>query len=202
MARRERKPLGMKCTDTACNDGLHCFRQSKKRGDEHVRGGACIECGADLVDFPRVHKRLKGDVEYTFTALKFECVRHHYWHLEIDQHALNYARRKGRVELGAAAERRIRNSVGPAEPAFDGRQTGKSGNPLFYAQHATATCCRKCLEYWHGVEQKRPLTEKEIEYFAGLVKMFIDDRLPFLPANGERVPPIRKKDVDESDGDF
>ena len=102
--------------------------------------------------------------------------------------------------MRTAAEHRIRVSVGPAEPAFDGRQTGKSGNPLFYAQHATATCCRKCIEYWHGIEQKRSLTESEIQYFAGVLKMFVDDRLPKLTETGEKVPPIRGRNRSEDGG--
>jgi hypothetical protein len=193
-------PLKITCTSTACNDGLHCFRQAKKKGEEHVKGGKCRDCGTELVDFARIQKRNLKDLEYTFRSLKHEMIRHHFWHLEIDERALNYARRKGKNGMRTAAEHRIRVSVGPAEPAFDGRQTGKSGNPLFYAQHATATCCRKCIEYWHGIEQKRPLTESEIQYFAGLLKMFVDDRLPKLTETGEKVPPIRGHNRSEDGG--
>jgi len=113
---------------------------------------------------------------------------------------VNYARRKGKLGLRAAAEHRIRASVAPAQPAFDGRQTGKSGNPLFYGQHATATCCRKCIDYWHGVEQGRPLTEAEIQYFTALLNMFVDERLPNLPEAGEKVPPIRRTDESKPNG--
>jgi hypothetical protein len=110
----------------------------------------------------------------------------------IDQRALNYAIRKGRVGMTAAAENRIRRAIGPAEPAFDGRQTGKSGNPLFYAQHATATCCRKCVEYWHGIPQGRELSEEEVAYCTGLINKFIADRLPQLSEHGVKVSPIRQ----------
>jgi hypothetical protein len=152
-----------------------------------------------LVDFPRVQKRNVKDLEYTFRSLKYELIRHHFWHLEIDRRAVNYARRKGRIALHIAAEHRIRKSVGPAEPFRDGTQTGKSGNPLFYAQHATATCCRKCMEYWHGVEQKRPLAEEEIVYFTAMVNMFIDERFPSLKDAGEKVAPIRESDDFEAE---
>jgi hypothetical protein len=189
----KKEPLGITCTSTKCEDGLHCFKQAKRRGEERTTsGGCCRDCGADLVDFPRVHKRQRKDLRYTFKSLKFEMVRHHFWHLEIDQQAVNFARRKGRIGMRAASEHRIRTSVGPAEPSFDGRQTGKSGNPLYYAQHATATCCRKCIEYWHGVPQHRELTDAQIKYFTSLLNMFIDLRLPDLGQQGEHVPPIRK----------
>lgn len=197
--RKKLAKLNITCTSSACDDGLHCFKQAKSTGKEHVSGGRCRECGADLVDFPRVQKRNVKDLEYTFRSLKYELIRHHFWHLEIDRRAVNYARRKGRIALHIAAEHRIRKSVGPAEPFRDGTQTGKSGNPLFYAQHATATCCRKCMEYWHGVEQKRPLAEEEIVYFTAMVNMFIDERFPSLKDAGEKVAPIRESDDFEAE---
>ncbi len=190
-------PLKITCTSTACDDGLHCFRQAKKRGEERITGGRCRDCGADLVQFHRVHKRNLGDLEYTFKSLKFELIRHHFWHLDFDLRAMNYARRKGVLELHAAAERRLRSSVGPAEPWRDGTQTPMSGNPIYYAQHATATCCRKCIEYWHGVEEGRELAEEEVQYFTALLRMFLDERLPDLPEHGEKVPPIRRSDEPE-----
>jgi hypothetical protein len=187
-------PLKITCTSTSCDDDLHCFKQAKQKGQEHVSGGKCRDCGADLVDFPRVQKRVLKDLKYTLKSLRFELIRHHFWHLEFDVRAMNYARRKGSMNLRVAAERRLRSSVGAAMPWRDGTQTPMTGNPIYYAQHATATCCRKCIEYWHGVETGRELTEAEVEYFAGLVNMFLDDRLPSLSEHGEKVPPIRKTD--------
>jgi uncharacterized protein DUF4186 len=194
-------PLKITCTSTACNDDLHCFKQAKKKGKEHVSGGKCRDCGVDLVDFSRVQKRNLKDLEYTFKSLKYEMIRHHFWHLEIDLRAINYARRKGVTALRVAAEKRIRNSVGPAQPWHDGTQTPKSGNPLYYAQHATATCCRKCVEYWYGVETGRDLSEEEIQYFTALVNMFVEERLPNLSEVGEKVPPIRKSETEWDEED-
>jgi len=194
-------PLKITCTSTACDDDLHCFRQAKKKGKEHVSGGKCRDCGVDLVDFSRVQKRNLKDLEYTFKSLKYEMIRHHFWHLEIDLRAINYARRKGVAALRVAAQKRIRNSVGPAQPWHDGTQTPKSGNPLYYAQHATATCCRKCIEYWYGVETGRDLSEEEIQYFTALVNMFVEDRLPNLSEAGEKVPPIRKSETEFDEED-
>jgi hypothetical protein len=191
--RKKLEPLKITCTSTACGDGLHCFRQARKSAEGRLIGGQCRDCGAQLVDFKRVHKRNLKDLEYTFRSLKYELIRHHFWHLEIDQRAKNYALRKGKAGMREAAERRIRKAVGPAEPAFDGRQTGTHGNPLFYAQHATASCCRKCMEYWHGVEQGRSLSEDEVQYFTALVNMFIVDKFPDLPEHGEKVPPILRR---------
>jgi len=125
-------------------------------------------------------------------------IRHHYWHVDFDQRALNYAIRKGRIALLAAAEKRVRQAIGPAQPAFDGRQTSMKGNPLHYAQHATATCCRKCVEYWHGIPQGKELTEEQIAYCAGLVRKFVTERLPDLAEHGAKVPPIRRTSEEDA----
>ncbi|MCE9551908.1 MAG: DUF4186 domain-containing protein [Planctomycetes bacterium] len=154
--------------------------------------GACRTCGAKLVDWGRVHSMKVADVEYTFDALKHELIRHHFWHVEIDPKAVNYARRKGTIGLQSAVRSRIHKAVGIANNPYDGRQTPMegSGNPIHYAQHATATCCRKCMEYWYGIQQKCALNADEIEYFTELVMLYIKDRLPDLSEEGEHVPPL------------
>lgn len=194
----ELKPLDIRCTSSDCENGLHCFRQKQRLVKGVVRssgglGGACRACGANLVDWERVYKRDVTDVNYTFSALKFECIRHHFWHVEIDIKALNHAKRKGLRDLRIAAERLIRRSVAPAEPSYDGRQTPKTGNVLFYAQHATASCCRKCIEEWHGIPIGRALTDSEVAYLTDLVMLYVKDRLPSLGEFGEKVPPMRTK---------
>src|SRR4051812_47751504 len=45
----------------------------------------------------------------------------------------------------------------PAVPHKDGKQTPYGGHPVFVAQHATATCCRTCLQRWHDIAKGRPL---------------------------------------------
>jgi hypothetical protein len=54
--------------------------------------------------------------------------------------------------------------LAPAQPINDGRQTPWRGHPVFVAQHATATCCRSCLEKWHAIPKGRELTEEEREH--------------------------------------
>jgi hypothetical protein len=153
--------------------------------------GACRACGAKLVDWRRVHKRDTSDIAYTFKALKYELIRHHNWHIDIDIRAVNYARRKGTKGLLVAVYDRIKKSVGSAEPYRDGMQTPKEGNIIFYAQHATASCCRKCIEYWHDIPQGRDLTPEEITYLVNLVMAYIKERLPNLKDEGEYVPRIK-----------
>ena len=185
------EPLKISCTATDCENDLHCFKAT--RGMSKDERGKCRACSADLVDWKRVHKKSIKDAAYTFEALKNETIRHHFFHTPIDQHAINHARRKGRVKLAEAARSRVEKCLAPAEPKRDGRQTPFAGNTIYYAQHATACCCRTCLEYWHDIPKGRPLTAAEIEYCSQLIDLFIDERLPNLENDPVRVPPIRKR---------
>jgi len=58
-------------------------------------------------------------------------------------------------------------------PKNDRHQTPYKGYPVFIAQHATATCCRNCLEKWYKIPKDKILSEEEIEFFAGLITEWI-----------------------------
>ena len=51
------------------------------------------------------------------------------------------------------------------------------GHPVFIAQHATATCCRKCIQKWHGIEKGRALNDAEVQYILALIMGWIGDQL-------------------------
>ena len=187
--------LAITCTSTSCDQDLHCFRSTKKLVDAGL-GGACRDCHAQLVDWPRVHERRLDDAEHTFTELRLELIRHHFWHLEIDEKARDHALRKGRIALEAALAKRLASSVGPEMPYRDGAQTPMSGNIIYYAQHATASCCRTCIEYWHGIPKGRPLSQDELAYLGDLATMFIAERFPELPDGPTKVPRRRRRDDD------
>ena len=176
------------CTSTNCKSDLHCFKFHSRKMPPEKRG-TCRECGADLVDWDRVQKRDLADIDNTIESLKYELIRHFAWHSIIDEKAVNHARRKGRNGMETAVEARLANALTPAEPARDGRQTPMDGgNAIYYAQHATATCCRTCLDYWHGIPAKRQLTEGEVAYCKDLIMAYIDYKLPYLTLDGEKVP--------------
>jgi hypothetical protein len=40
---------------------------------------------------------------------------------------------------------------------------------VFVAQHATATCCRTCLERWHAIPKGAPLREEERGYVVDVI---------------------------------
>ena len=64
---------------------------------------------------------------------------------------LSYIAEKGLDAIRRHAADFIRTRLAPAQPPNDGRQTPVRGHPVFKAQHATATCCRGCLEKWWKV---------------------------------------------------
>ncbi|MBR0860679.1 DUF4186 family protein [Bradyrhizobium diazoefficiens] len=179
-------PLEIKCTSVDCANDLHCFKQLKKMS--HDQRGKCRACGADLVDWKRLHRRDSADAAHTFEALQHELIRHHFFHRPVDDKAKRHAQRKGRLALKDAARDRLRKYLAPAEPARDGRQTPLEGNSIFYAQHATATCCRTCLEYWHDIPKGRPLSPKELDYCGALVGLFLDTKMPELDDGPIQVP--------------
>ena len=94
--------------------------------------------------------------------------------------------------MRVAVEKRIRTSVG-IKHSRDGRQTPYSRNSIYYAQHAVACCCRKCIEYWYGIPQDHALTDGQIRFFSELCLLYIFERFPDLPESGERVPNLRKE---------
>lgn len=86
---------------------------------------------------------------------------------------LNYIHEKGLDKIKIHAEDFIRDRVAPAEPANDGKQTPMRGHPVFIAQHATATCCRGCIEKWYKFPQHRELTKTEQEYLVSVIMKWI-----------------------------
>jgi exodeoxyribonuclease V alpha subunit len=49
------------------------------------------------------------------------------------------------------------------------------GHPVFLAQHATATCCRGCLEKWHWIPRGRELTSNEQKYVVDVIMRWIQE---------------------------
>jgi hypothetical protein len=187
----ELKPLKLSCTKTDCGNGLHCFQRSKKLA-KAGQSGTCRECGAGLVDWPRVHRRDSGDASYLVAALQFEWIRHRYWHIPLTEYASNYARRKGRTLLKEAVRRQIENAVGKPNHPKQGRQTPWETNPkataVHYAQHATASCCRKCVEEWHAIPADVDLSAEQLDYLTDLAMRYIIERIRDLSDQPVAVP--------------
>jgi hypothetical protein len=87
------------------------------------------------------------------------------------------AQRRGMSAVRGHAEELFARRVAPAAPDKDGRQTPYGGHPVFVAQHATATCCRTCLERWHEIPQGRALEADEQAYAVDVICRWIEREL-------------------------
>lgn len=96
-----------------------------------------------------------------------------------------YLHMKGRAAVARHAAEFIARRLAPAKPARDGKQTPMRGHPVFIAQHATATCCRGCLEKWHGIPRGRALGESEQAYVVSVIASWIAREDPAAPETGE-----------------
>ena len=175
----EPEPLKITCTSSDCEADLHCFRPTRwKTPDPHP---TCRDCGADLVEWERLHQRDFADYPFLFEELPKELIRHHCWHMDIPEHVLERTKRYHPEVIASRTKKAVRSRV--AEPAdeWDGTQTKMPESPeaqiYFMGMHATACCCRKCMQYWHGIPMDRELTEKELTYFASLVWLYVCQRM-------------------------
>jgi hypothetical protein len=76
----------------------------------------------------------------------------------------------------------IAQRLAPAEPYKDGKQTPYRGHPVFVAQHATATCCRSCLERWHQIPKGRELSREERGYVVDVICRWIEREVSGPPS--------------------
>ena len=84
-----------------------------------------------------------------------------------------YVAEKGMETIRRHAQDFVRDRLAPAHPTNDGRQTPMRGHPVFVAQHATATCCRGCMNRWWKVPLGVPLTATQQAKTVGLIMAWI-----------------------------
>ena len=175
----ELTPLNITCSTTKCDDGLHCFRTNEKAARQYGEYNVCKECGAKLIDWQRIHQNDIKDAKFIFKSMKNELIRHVYWHTNIYDEAIEKALKLNKEKkLRAHARKMLKSKIGRLNN-WDGRQTPMVGGEIVnYAQHATATCCRKCLEYWHDIPRDTILTEKQLDFCTDLVMLYIEERVP------------------------
>ena len=124
---------------------------------KEVQGGVVPD--NEISAISRVLKRLSGS---SFRA-KFR----------LSEEDISYIDQKGIDMVEVHAEQIIRSRIAPPVIPNDGKQTPMHGHPVFIAQHATATCCRGCLEKWHHIPAGRELTEAERDYVKALIMEWI-----------------------------
>ena len=109
--------------------------------------------------------------EQAFAKLSRSAFRSRF-HLKEED--FQYIQAKGLETIRSHAADFVRKKLAPAEPVNDGKQTPMSGHPVFKAMHATACCCRGCLNKWYRVPMHRELTDWEQERIVDLLMAWID----------------------------
>ncbi|DAA83663.1 MAG TPA: DUF4186 domain-containing protein [Cyanobacteria bacterium UBA10660] len=84
-----------------------------------------------------------------------------------------YLQQKGFDTIKSHAVDFIAKRIAPADIPNDGKQTPMRGHPVFTAQHATATCCRGCINKWHKFPKYVQLTKEQQKYLVDLIMEWI-----------------------------
>ena len=88
-----------------------------------------------------------------------------------------YVREKGMEKIQNHARDFVKMKLADACPTNDGKQTPMSGHPVFKAMHATACCCRGCLNKWYHVPLNVPLSEIQQEKIVHLLMAWIERQM-------------------------
>jgi hypothetical protein len=96
--------------------------------------------------------------------------------IHLEDKEREYLRRKGMSEVLKHAAEFIETRLAPASPLNDGKQTPWRNHPVFVAQHATATCCRGCLQKWHRIPKGEALTAEEQQYIIEVIGAWLSQQ--------------------------
>lgn len=114
------------------------------------------------------------DLEKLFIRLSNSRFRSSF---KLNESEMGYLKERGLGKITLHAFEFIERRLKPANPVNDGKQTPFGKHPVFVAQHATATCCRGCLEKWHGIEKGRTLDRNEVEYIVSVIRKWIENEV-------------------------
>ena len=84
-----------------------------------------------------------------------------------------YLKEKGMDVMESHARDFVRTKLSAADPVNDGKQTPMKGHPVFKAMHATACCCRGCMNKWYKVPLHQELSEVQQEKIVHLLMAWI-----------------------------
>lgn len=92
-----------------------------------------------------------------------------------------YVKNKGMDTVRSHARDFVRDRLAPSFIANDGKQTPMRGHPVFIAQHATACCCRGCLNKWYRIPKNAELTPAQQEKIVNLLMAWIEKQMKNTP---------------------
>jgi hypothetical protein len=140
-------------------------KQEKANNPAGTKTGQSMLAEAWIVLFSW-NNSFMNDVQEVLSRLNHSPFRSR---IRLQEKELDYFHRKGKEEILKHAAEFIEKRLAPASPANDGKQTPWHNHPVFVAQHATATCCRSCLEKWHQIPKGRALTTEEQQYIVEVI---------------------------------
>ena len=112
------------------------------------------------------------DINYLLYILSKSKFRSSFYLKEKD---IEYIDKKGLDKIKEHTYDFINKGLKPSVIPNDGKQTPMRGHPVFIAEHATATCCRGCLNKWYGIPKNRELTDMEVDYIVKVIMMWIEN---------------------------
>jgi Domain of unknown function (DUF4186) len=191
-----RTPLAVTCKQTRCarmvptTERRHSFQELT--GALPGVGGTCRACGADVVDWEPCHANDPLSVERLVVEMRKELIRDVYWGKALPERIVTLALRRDPQALRESQRRMLVRELVPAEPENPWLRrhtyfaTHRDARMVHCAQHATATCCRRCLELWHGIPHERRLTDQELSYLESLTWLYTTERLAEPMLTGAR----------------
>jgi len=111
-----------------------------------------------------------NDLDEVFRRLAASSFRRKF---ELQGRELAYLQMWGLPHVMKQAADLIRMRLAPAKPRNDGRQTPWRNHPVFVAQHATATCCRGCLQKTHGIAKGHELDTAEMKHVLETIERWL-----------------------------
>lgn len=87
----------------------------------------------------------------------------------IRNYMIDYIEKKGWNKIESHCKDFIDKKIAPKNIPNDGKQTPMKNHPIFIAQHATATCCRGCINKWYKIPKDRELKDEEKKFIIALI---------------------------------
>lgn len=103
-------------------------------------------------------------------SLQKSKFRSHFYLKEKELHIID---EKGFEKIKEHAYDIIKKNIACYNERLDGKQTPMKNHPVFIAEHATATCCRGCIERWHHIPKTKELNDNEINFIVELIMAWI-----------------------------
>ena len=172
----------LKCSSTRCEDDLHCFLRNMRlkvnRGKSY-RSLNCIECGKNLIDWNRIDMHNLKDKEYFIKCLNKEAWRYAVWNLKIPLYMEKKAAKLTIDEMRSKVIKILSNKINKkrSEIFRDSTQTPKGKDIIYLAQHATGTCCRRCIEEWYGINKEEIMNEEQINFLTEIIMTYINEKV-------------------------